>query len=203
VTPPGYESTTQVTSVPQARLKPVVEYEPQKFYGYLAEFKEHDELLKAARQTFAEGYREIDAFSPFPIEGLPEAVGKDHSLVPFVTLCGGMIGGLGGYFMQWISMGRLYPLNVGGRPYNSWPNFIPITFELTILIASLTAFVAVFVLNRLPHLHHPVFNVPAFDRASNDRFFLVIEAEDPKFDIKQTRFFLEKLKPEAIWEVPE
>lgn len=201
--PSGYERTVEVRSVPQGRLQPVFEYEPQKVFGLMAEFKEHDELLKAARKTYAHGYRRIDAYSPFPIEGLPEAIGHEHSLVPLFTLMGGMIGGLGGYFMQWIAMARLYPLNVGGRPYNSWPNFIPITFELTVLIASLTAFVSSLVLNHLPHLHHPVFNVPAFDRASNDRFFLIIEAKDPKFDSTDTHNFLESLKPHSVWEVPE
>jgi hypothetical protein len=114
-----------------------------------------------------------------------------------------MIGGLGGYFMEWYSMARLYPLNVGGRPYNSWPNFIPVVFELTVLIASLSAFVAVFVLNRLPQPHHPVFNVPEFERASIDRFFFCIEAADPKFALKETREFLEGLKAVKVAEVLE
>lgn len=201
--PPNYERTFEVRTIPQGRLQPVVEYEPQKVFGLMAEFKEHDELLKAARKTYAQGYRRIDAYSPFPIEGLPEAIGYEQSLVPLLTLVGGMIGGLGGYFMEWISMARLYPLNVGGRPYNSWPNFIPVTFELTVLIASLTAFISSLVINRLPHLHHPVFNVPAFDRASSDRFFLAIEAKDPKFNVIETRGFLESLKPCSVWEVPE
>ena len=137
----------------------------------------------------------MDAYSPFPVEGLAEALGHEYSPVPLFTLLGGMVGGLGGYFMEWYSMARLYPLNVGGRPHNSWPNFIPVTFELTVLVAALSAFVSMLVLNRLPQPHHPVFNVPEFRRASIDRFFLCIEAEDPKFDLNRTRRFLEELSP--------
>jgi hypothetical protein len=172
-------------------------------FGLMAEFAEHDHLLAAARRAFAEGYRRMDAYSPFPIEGLAEALGHDYTVIPLITLMGGMAGGLGGYFMEWYSMGKLYPLNVGGRPYNSWPNFIPITFELTILIAALSALTAMLVLNRLPQPHHPVFNVPEFRRASIDRFFLCIEVEDPKYDRQATWRFLESLKPLGIWEVEE
>src|SRR5579872_5197137 len=152
--------------------------EEKVLYGLLAEFEEHDQLLEAARRAYAAGYRRMDGFSPFPIDELAEALGHEYSPVPLFTLFGGIAGGLGGYFMEWYSMARLYPLNVGGRPHNSWPNFIPVVFELTILIASLSAFVSMLVLNRLPQLHHPVFNVPEFRRASIDRFFLCIEAED-------------------------
>lgn len=183
--------------------EPQVEYEEQKIFGLMAEFEEHDSLLAAARRAYAEGYRRMDAYSPFPVEGLAEALGRGYSPIPLFALVGGIAGGLGGYFMQWYSMGRLYPLNVGGRPYNSWPSFIPIVFELTILVASVTAFLAVFVLNRLPQPHHPVFNVPEFERASIDRFFLCIEAEDPKFALKETREFLENLKAAKVAEVLE
>jgi len=190
-------------SSPAVIPEPPVEYEEKALYGLMAEFEEHEQLLHATRQAYAEGYRRMDAFSPFPIEGLAEALGREYTAVPLLTLAGGIIGGLGGYFMEWISMARLYPLNVGGRPYNSWPNFIPITFELTVLIASFSAFVAVFVVNKLPHLHHPVFNVPEFERASIDRFFLCIEANDPKFELAQTRKFLEGLKSLKVTEVEE
>ena len=105
--------------------------------------------------------------------------------------------------MEWYAMAHLYPLNVGGRPLNSWPNFIPVTFELTVLIASASAFLAVFLLSRLPQPYHPVFNVPEFERASIDRFFLCIETTDPKFDREQTRKFLESLKPHKVSEVEE
>jgi hypothetical protein len=169
----------------------------------MAEFAEHDQLLEAARKSYAAGYRRMDAFSPFPVEELAEALGHEFSLVPFITLLGGMIGGLGGYFMEWYSMARLYPINVGGRPHNSWPNFIPITFELTILVASISAFVGMLILNRLPQPHHPVFNVPEFRRASIDRFFLCIEVDDPKFEHQATASFLESLKPLKVTEVED
>jgi hypothetical protein len=175
----------------------------KRLYGLLAEFTEHDQLLQAARKAYAVGYRRMDAFSPFPIEELAEALGHEYSLVPLITLIGGMAGGLGGYFMEWYSMARLYPLNVGGRPHNSWPNFIPITFELTILVASAAAFISMLVLNRLPQPHHPVFNVPQFQRASIDRFFLCIEVEDPKFEREGTSKFLESLKPCSVMEVED
>jgi ActD protein len=174
---------------------------PGALYGLLAEFEEHEQVLAAAERAYAAGYREMDAFSPFPIEGLAEALGHHYSAVPLITLLGGMAGGLGGYFMEWYSMGRLYPLNVGGRPLNSWPNFIPITFELTVLIAALSALVAMLALNRLPEPHHPLFNVPEFRRASIDRFFLCIEATDPKFDRVATSRFLQSLGPCSLKEV--
>ncbi len=175
--------------------------EARTLYGFMAEFEEHDELVEAAKRAYDAGYREMDAYSPFPVEGLAEALGHEYSLVPVFTLLGGMAGGLGGYFMEWYSMARLYPLNVGGRPHNSWPNFIPVVFELTVLIASLSAFVSMLVLNRLPQPHHPVFNVPEFRRASIDRFFLCIEAEDSKFHRENTWHFLEGLEPVRVQEV--
>jgi hypothetical protein len=175
--------------------------EEKALYGLMAEFEEHDQLLEAAQRAYAIGYREMDAYSPFPVEGLAEALGHEGSSVPLFTLLGGMAGGLGGYFMEWYSMARLYPLNVGGRPQNSWPNFIPVTFELTVLIASLTALVTMLVLNRLPQPHHPVFNLPEFSRASSDRFFLCIETEDPKFERAGTWKFLQSLGPLTVSEV--
>ena len=181
--------------------------EPQliekRLYGLMAEFTEHDQLLDATRRAYAAGYRRMDAFSPFPIEELAEALGHDYSLVPLFTLVGGMMGGLGGYFMEWYSMARLYPINVGARPHNSWPNFIPITFELTILTASAFAFVSMLVLNRLPQPHHPVFNVPEFERASIDRFFLCIEVDDPMFEHPGTAKFLHSLNPIKVMEVED
>jgi hypothetical protein len=175
----------------------------KRLYGLMAEFVEHDQLLEATRRAYAAGYRRMDAYSPFPIEGLAEALGREFTPVPLVALIGGMAGGLGGYFMQWYAMAKLYPLNVGGRPHNSWPNFIPITFELTVLVAAISAFVSMLILNRLPEPHHPVFNVPEFRRASIDRFFLCIELEDPKFEHKATLEFLQNLKPCAVMEVED
>jgi hypothetical protein len=193
------EEKSSLTTLPE----PAIEYEEKTLYGLMAEFEEHEELLEATRRAFAEGYRRMDAYSPFPVEGLAEALGHENSAIPLFTLAGGVIGGLGAYFMEWIAMAKLYPLNVGGRPHNSWPNFIPVTFELTVLIASVAAFLGVFILNRLPQPHHPVFNVPEFERASIDRFFLCIEAEDPKFSISETRKFLEELKTCKVTEVLE
>ena len=172
-------------------------------FGLMAEFEEHQQVLAAAKRAYAEGYRRMDAYSPFPVKGLAEALGHERTAVPLITLVGGITGGLGAYFMQWYSMGPLYPLNVGGRPLNSWPHFIPVTFELTILIASLAALIAMLVLNRLPEPHHPVFNVPEFRRASLDRFFLCIEVADPKFDRETTWKFLEGLAPGKVMEVEE
>lgn len=183
--------------------EPESEFLEKSLHGLMAEFEEAEQVLTAAQRAYAEGYRRMDAYSPFPVEGLAEALGRDFSPVPLFTLAGGMIGGLGGYFMQWYAMSQLYPLNVGGRPLNSWPNFIPVTFELTILVASLSAVTAMTLLNRLPQPHHPVFNIPEFQRASIDRFFLCIEARDAKFDCEKTRDFLETLKPLKITEVEE
>jgi hypothetical protein len=193
------QEKTSITILPE----PEVEYEDKTLFGLMAEFEEHEQLLAATRRAHAEGYRRMDAYSPFPVEGLTEALGHEYSAIPLFTLVGGIVGGLGGYFLQWYSMARLYPLNVGGRPYNSWPNFIPITFELTILIASISAFLGVFILNRLPQPNHPVFNVPEFERASIDRFFLCIEAKDPKFNLEETRKLLESLKACKVMEVVE
>ena len=179
----------------------VLANESKSLYGFMAEFEEHEELLEAARRAYAAGYRRMDAFSPFPVEELAEALGHNYTPVPLITLLGGILGGLGGYFMEWYSMGRLYPLNVGGRPLNSWPNFIPIVFELTVLIAALSAFTAMLVLNRLPRLHHPVFNAPQFRRASIDRFFLCLEAADPIFESGHARMFLQELEPLSVSEV--
>jgi hypothetical protein len=193
------QEKTSATTLPE----PAIEYEEPALFGLMAEFEEHEQLLAAARRAYAEGYRRMDAYSPFPIEGLAEALGHENSAIPLFTLTGGIIGGLGAYFMQWYAMAKLYPINVGGRPLNSWPNFIPVTFELTILIASVSAFLGVFILNRLPEPHHPVFNVPEFERASSDRFFLCIEADDPKFEVGETRKFLEGLKACKVTEVAE
>ncbi len=179
-----------------------VEAPPVKeLFGLMAEFEDHEQLLAATKKAYAAGYRRMDAYAPFPVEGLAEALGRESSPVPLITLLGGMAGGLGAYFMEWYAMGHLYALNVGGRPLNSWPNFIPVTFELTVLIAAFSAFIAVLVLNRLPEVHHPVFNVPEFRRASIDRFFLCIEARDPGFGRARTREFLLRLEPVKVTEV--
>jgi hypothetical protein len=176
--------------------------EAAKTYGVMAAFKDHEELLEAAGRAHAAGYRRMDAFSPFPIEGLAETLGRKPHGVPFLFLIGGASGCLGGFLLQWFAMAVDYPLNIGGRPLNSWPMFIPITFELTILGAALCGFFGTLILNRVPELYHPVFNVPEFRaRASRDGFFLCIEASDPKFDASQTARFLRGLAPLWVQEV--
>ena len=170
-------------------------------YGLMAEFEAHEQLLEAATKARDHGYSRMDGYSPFPIEGLPQALGRKRTLVPLVVLLGGIGGGLGGYFMEWYANVISYPINIGGRPMNAWPSFIPITFELTILGAALSAFFGSLAMNKLPQPYHPVFNVPNFERASIDRFFLCIEASDPRFDSLATRRFLESLKALAVSEV--
>jgi hypothetical protein len=177
--------------------------EPYLLYGLMAEFLHPEEVVAATQRSYQAGYRQMDAYTPFPVEGLGEALGRKGTAVPLIVLIGGIIGGLGGYFMQWYAMAIDERVNVGGRPFHSWPAFIPITFELTVLTASLFALVGLFALNRLPQPYHPVFNAPDFHRASQDRFFLCIEAADPTFDLAQTRQFLESLRPEKIVEVPK
>ena len=172
-------------------------------YGLMAEFDSPTELVLAARHTYAEGYRKLDAYTPFPVEELSEAIGFHKTNVPMVVLVGGILGGLGGYLMQyWISAIN-YPLNVGGRPYHSWPAFIVVTFEMTILAAGLTAVLGMLGLNGLPMPYHPIFNAPRFVLASRDRFFLCIEAKDPLFDAEKTSRFLATLKARVVSEVEE
>jgi len=170
-------------------------------YGLMAEFTTPDDLLAATQRAYAEGYRNMDAYTPFPVEGLAEAIGFHHTRLPLIVLIGGIVGCIGGYFLQyWISVID-YPLNVGGRPFHSWPAFVVVTFELTILVAALSAVLGMLALNGLPMPYHPVFNVPRFALASRDRFFLCIEATDPKFDRDQTRRFLERSQPRQVSEV--
>lgn len=170
-------------------------------YGLMAEFNSPDELLEASRKTYAEGYRRIDAFAPLPIEGLAQAIGFRHTRLPLVVLLGGIIGGLGGYYLQYYAAAVSFPINVGGRGLNSWPAFVPITFELTILFASLGAFFGMLAMNGLPTPYHPVFNVPRFALASRNRFFLCIKARDPKFNLELTRKFMETLHPREVTEI--
>jgi hypothetical protein len=172
-------------------------------YGVMGEFATPEELIHATKAVREAGYRRVDAYSPFPVEGLSEALGLRHNLVPTLTLLGGLLGGLGGFFFQYWAAAITYPINVGGRPLNSWPAFIPVTFELTVLGASLFSVFGMLALNKLPQPHHPVFNVDRFVRASSDRFFLCIEARDPKFQLQETARLLHSLHARHVNEVAD
>jgi hypothetical protein len=172
-----------------------------QIYGVMGEFESAKELIRAAAKTREAGYKKMDAYAPYPVEGLSEALGLKRNLVPFLTLLGGLGGGLTGFgFQYWVNV-ISYPMNIAGRPLNSWPAFIPVTFELTILGASTFAVFGMLALNKLPHPHHPVFNVERFGRASTDRFFICIEATDPKFSVTDSTRFLQSLNAQNVTEV--
>jgi hypothetical protein len=172
-------------------------------YGMLAEFETPVELIAAVRRARAAGYRRMDAYTPFPVEHLAEELGFHHTNLPLIVLCAGLVGCAGGFLLQyWISV-LAYPLNIGGRPLNSWPAFIPVTFETTILVASVSAVLAMLGLNGLPMPYHPLFNSPRFALATRNRFFLCIEATDPKFNSEATSKFLAELNPKGVTEVEQ
>ncbi|HEX4132707.1 MAG TPA: DUF3341 domain-containing protein [Pirellulales bacterium] len=161
-------------------------------------------ILLATREAWRAGYRQMDAYTPYPVRGLAVALGMKHSCIPAVVLVGGIVGASVGFFMQYYSMAVDYPFNVGGRPHNSWPVFVPIAFELLVLVASFSAVFGMMFVCGLPRPHHPVFNIPDFVRASQDRFFLCIEATDPQFELHETTVFLAALVPgTTVIEVPE
>ena len=170
-------------------------------YGLMAEFEDAHTLVAATHQAYHEGYRRMDAYSPFPIEELHEALGGSDSRLPLIVLVGGIVGCVGGYLLQYWAASMAYPLNIGGKPFNSWPMFIPITFECTILAAALSAVLGMLALNGLPMPYHPVFNVPRFELATRNTFFLCVEAHDPKFDKEATRAFLLSLGPREVTDV--
>jgi hypothetical protein len=171
-------------------------------YGLMAEFDTPDELLAAAEKIRDAHFEHFDTYTSFPIHGLSEAMGLKKSWVSFIVLAGGITGCLGGFFMCWYANVLSYPLNIAGRPLNSWPAFIPITYECTILLACSSALFGMLILNGLPQPYHPVFNIASFQLASRDKFFAVIEAADKQFNMEKTRQFLETLKPAHIYEVP-
>lgn len=171
-------------------------------YGLLAQFEQPDAILSAAQSAHTAGFQRVSAYTPFPVEGLSEALGKTSTGLPWITLSGGIIGGISGYGMQYYASVISYPMNVGGRPDHSWPAFIPITFEMTILGASICTVLGMLALNGLPMPYHPLFNLAEFEAASRDRFFLVIEARDPRFELESTRIFLQDLGATLVREVP-
>lgn len=169
-----------------------------EIYGLMAEFNTPDEVLVAARKASASGFSKMDAYTPFPMEELTDALKIRQTKLSLFVLCCGIAGCLTGFFLQYFAAAVDYPLNIGGRPLNSWPQWIPITFELTILFSALGAFIGVFFRNGLPRPIHPVFNVDRFEHASRDKFFLCIEASDPRFDKKTTHDFLQSLGPAYV-----
>lgn len=171
-------------------------------YGLLAEFTEADDLVAAADRAHREGYRHLEAYSPLPVEGLSEAVGYPRTRLPLVVLCGGVIGCLAGCALQYYTTVVAYPLNVGGRPLFSWPSFVPVVFEMTVLVAALSAVLGMLAMNGLPRPHHPLFGVPQFDRATQDRFFLFVRHTDPLFEARATREFFERLGAREVIDVP-
>lgn len=167
----------------------------------MAQFDTPSQLVAAARETYDAGYRQINGYSPFPIEELSDAIGFKRTNLPLIVLTGGILGGLGGFFMQYWMEVIDYPIIVGGKPFNSWPAFIPITFECTVLAAAFAAVLGMLALNKLPQPYHPVFNAPSFALATRDSFFLVIEAKDLKFDHAEAVRFLKTLEPREVLDV--
>jgi hypothetical protein len=167
-------------------------------HGIMAEFDDANALVTATQRAYDAGYRRMDAYSPFPIEELHHALGVHDTRLPLIVLLGGIVGGMSGFVLQvWVSM-SVYPLNVGGKPLFSWPAFVPVTFECTILGAALSTVLGMLALNGLPEPYHPVFNLPRFALASRNRFFLCIEAIDKQFDLEGTRRFMETLNPREV-----
>jgi hypothetical protein len=171
-------------------------------YGLMAEFDSSTQLVEATKAAYAAGYRKMDAYSPFPIEEASEALGFHKTRVPLIVLVGALFGGCAAYGLQyWINV-ISYPLNIGGRPWHSWPAFIIPTFEMTVLFGGLAGVFGMFALNGLPMPYHPVFNVDRFSAVTRDKFFLCVEAADPKFDLVDTQKFMQSLNPLSISEVP-
>jgi hypothetical protein len=174
---------------------------PPAIYGLMAEFDDPSSLVAAAKRTYAAGYRKIDTFSPYPIEEAWEAIGQHDRRLSLIVLGGGLVGLLTGLGLQeWVHQ-IAYPINIAGKPLNSWPQFVPVIFELTILFAALSGVIGMILLNGLPMPYHPVFNVARFERASRDKFFLLVESADPKFDRMQTLDFLKGLNASEVSEV--
>lgn len=175
---------------------------PSAIFGVIGQFEDVSQLMHAANGVRTAGYTRTDAYTPFPVHGLDDALGVRKTILPKMVLGAGILGGLAGFGMQYFAWVIHYPLNIGGKPLNSWPAFIPITFEVTILFAALTAVVGMLALNGLPQPYHPVFHTRNFERASEDLFFLCIESDDPKFDADEARQLLAKLGAVEVSDVP-
>jgi len=189
--------------VSTSKLSIEPELEPAEAIGLLAEFETAEDLLRATRRAYAAGYRAMDAYSPFPVEGLTDALGWRTNAIPLIGFFGGLTGALTGIGMQYWIHAVALPINVGGRPLDSWPSFVPVTFELAVLFSALSMVAGLFILNGHPEPYHPVFNVLAFGRASRDRFFLCIESRDQSFDHDATRQFLQSLGAGEVADVYE
>jgi len=174
---------------------------PPSLYGLVAEFETQEAIETAADAARKAGYRTMDAYTPYPIEGLDEKLGMSPTRLGWIVLAAGIAGALGGFFMQYYANVVFYPLNIGGKPLNSWPNWIVITFEVTVLFSAFTAGLFMLGRNGLPRPYHPIFNTPGFENATRDRFFLCIETADDRFDLNGTRTFLEELEPLRVSEV--
>jgi len=175
--------------------------DPRGPYALVAEFESPEELLEAAEKARLAGYKKMDAYSPFPVHGLSDAIGFRDAKVPFMVFIGGLCGVAFGFTLIWYTATIDYPLNVGGKPFNSLPSYIPISFECTVLFSALTAVFGMLAVNKLPKPYHSIFNTPGFERASQDRFFLAIEADDPAYDLKTTKEFLSGMHPVSVNEV--
>jgi len=177
--------------------------ETNTLHGIMAEFDGPEKLVEAVKRSRRAGFTRLEAYSPVPVEGLWSLIGHAKTKIPLIVLIAGIIGGTGGFMLQyWVSV-HAYPLNIGGKPLNSWPSFIPVTFECTILAAALAAVVSMIVLNGFPAPYHPVFNVPNFEAASRDRYFICIESKDPRFKQGEVRNFLQSLKPLGVYDVDD
>ena len=173
----------------------------KEVWGLMAEFASADDLLAAAKRVRGAGYDHAEAYSPFHVDGLAEALGFVRNRVPFFTFVGGVIGGVGGFWLQWYSAVVDYPVNIAGRPLDSWPMFVPITFEMAVLGSAFAAIISMFAACGLPRLRHPLFAAPDFDLATRNRFFLCLRSDDPAFDEHEARELLESLRPMRCVEV--
>lgn len=176
---------------------------PNQLHGVMAEYSEPETLMEGIRKVRGQGFTRMEAYTPFPVEGLTEALGKPKTKIQWMILCGAICGGVGAFSFQCWTLMSSYPLNLGGRPHFSWPAFMPVTFELTVLSAAFTAVIGMLALNGLPQPYHPVFNVKEFDAASKDKFFLCVESTDPKFSVEAVKSALKQAGAEAVYEVEE